>query len=69
MTVAVFDRVENTVEKRGNAGDQHFLLFPYGSPRAIFSGLLKLECGEEVTHYKLGIVWLKLDCVVKTVLS
>ena len=28
MTITLFDRVENTVGKGENAGNQHFLLFP-----------------------------------------
>ena len=28
MTISLFDRVENTVEKGENVGYQHFLLFP-----------------------------------------
>ena len=42
----VFGRVENIVEKRENAGYQHFLLFPQCFQMASFSRSLKV-----------GIVW------------
>ena len=42
----VFDRVDNKLEKRGNAGYEHFLLFPHCFKKGFFSGMLK--------H---GIVW------------
>ena len=45
MMIAVFDRVENTVGKRGFAGYQHFL-FPQCFPKAFLLGSLKV-----------GIVW------------
>ena len=32
VTISFFDRVENRMEKRENAGYQHFLLFPQGFP-------------------------------------
>ena len=28
MMIALFDKIENTMRKGENAGDQHFLLFP-----------------------------------------
>ena len=36
MMISVFDRVENIVEKRENAGYQHFLLFPHSFQDASF---------------------------------
>ena len=36
MIISVFDRVENIVGKRGNAGYQHFLLFPQSFEKASF---------------------------------
>ena len=42
----VLERVENIVEKRENAGDQHFLLFPQCFQKPSHSGSLKV-----------GIVW------------
>ena len=42
----VFDRVENIVGKRENAGNQHFLLFPRCFHEAFYKGSLKV-----------GIVW------------
>ena len=33
MTISSFDRVENTVGKGENAGNQHFLLFPQCFPK------------------------------------
>ena len=38
MTISVFDRVENTVGKGENAGNQHFLLFPQGFPKPFSLG-------------------------------
>ena len=46
MTISVFHRVENIVEKEENAGYQHFLLFP--------------KCFQETSSsrsLKVGIVW------------
>ena len=36
MIISVFDRVENIVGKGGNAGYQHFLLFPQCFEKASF---------------------------------
>ena len=33
VTIALYDRVENTVGKGENAGNQHFLLFPQCFPK------------------------------------
>ena len=41
MMISVFDRVENIVGKRENAGYQHFLLFPQCFRKASFLGLLE----------------------------
>ena len=49
LMISVFDRVENNVEKRENAGYQHFLLFPQCFQKLFVSGSLKL-----------GIVWLRV---------
>ena len=38
----IFDRIENSVGKGENAGDQHFLLFPYCFQNFSSSGMLKL---------------------------
>ena len=46
IMIFVFDRVENTVGKGENAGNQHFLLLQQCFQNASFSGLLKV-----------GIVW------------
>ena len=40
--ISLFDRVENTVEKRENAGYQHFLLFSQCFPKPSALGLLKV---------------------------
>ena len=45
-------RLENNVEKRENAGYQHFLLFPQCFQKASFPGLLKA-----------GIVWERVKTV------
>ena len=46
MTIALFDRIENTVEKGENAGYQHFLLFLQFFPKSSsFRSLI------------VGIVW------------
>ena len=42
MMIFVFDRLENTVGKRENAGYQHFLLFPQCFPKPFSLGLLKV---------------------------
>ena len=42
-TISLFDRVENTVEKGGNAGYQHFLFFPQCFPKP--SSLRSLKVG------------------------
>ena len=41
MTISVFDSVENIVGKGGNAGYQHFLLFPQCFEKASFPDTLK----------------------------
>ena len=46
MRIVLFDRVENTVGKEENAGNQHFHLFPKCFPKP--SSLWSL---------KVGIVW------------
>ena len=43
MLIALFDQVENIVEKGENAGNQHFLLFPQCFQKASFSGSLKVR--------------------------
>ena len=42
MTIALLDRVENTVGKEENAGYQHFLLVPQCFPKPSSLGLLKV---------------------------
>ena len=42
MMISLFDRVENTVEKK-NAGYQHFLLFPRCFPKPSPLGSLKVR--------------------------
>ena len=42
MMISLFDRVENTVRKRENAGYQHFLLFPQRFPMPSSLGSLKV---------------------------
>ena len=42
MTIPLFDRAENAVEKEENAGYQHFLLFPQGFPKPLSFGSLKV---------------------------
>ena len=44
--ISIFDRVENIVGKKENAGYQHFLHFPQGFQKASFLWSLKV-----------GIVW------------
>ena len=46
MMISLLDRVENTVGKGENAGNQHFLLFPQCFPKPPSLGSLKV-----------GIVW------------
>ena len=46
MVIFFFDRVENIVGKRENAGYQHFLLFPQCFQKDFYSRSLKI-----------GIVW------------
>ena len=46
MTISHFDRVENTVEKGENAGDQHFHLLPQCFPKP-----------PAVESLKVGILW------------
>ena len=41
MIISVFDRLENIVEKRRNAGYQHFLLFPKCFVKASFPDMSK----------------------------
>ena len=43
MTIPVFHRVENTVEKGENTGYQHFLLFAHCFPKSYCVGSLKVE--------------------------
>ena len=49
MKNSLFDRVENTVGKGENAGNQHFLLFPQCFPKPSFLGSSKFAglCGIE----------------------
>ena len=44
MTISLYGRVENTVGKGGNAGYQHFLLFPQCFPKPSL-GSLKVWIG------------------------
>ena len=46
MTISLLDKVQNTEEKRENAGYQHFLLFTQCFPKPSSLGSLKV-----------GIVW------------
>ena len=41
MTISRFDTVENTAGKGGNAGYQHFLLFPTVFSKAFFFRVVK----------------------------
>ena len=60
MMILLYDRVENTVEKGENAGNQHFLLFPQCFPRPSSLGSLKVGlCGKELTF--VFCVWFS-DC-------
>ena len=43
MTKFIFDRVENIVAKKENAGYKHFLLFLQHFQKASFSGWFKLR--------------------------
>ena len=43
IMTSVYDRVENIVGKRENAGYQHFLFFPQCFKRSSFLGSLKVE--------------------------
>ena len=53
MMTSLYDRVENIVGKRENAGYQHFLLFPQCFQKPSFTGRLKSGlCGKELTPYK-----------------
>ena len=48
MRISVFDKVENTVRKGENAGNQHFLLFP--------------QCFlSSVGSMKVGVVWYRVN--------
>ena len=51
----VLGRTENIVGKGGNAGDQHFLLFPQYFQKASFSRPLNV-----------GIVWLRVKITIVT---
>ena len=42
MVISVFNRVENNVGKRENAGYQHFLLFPQCFQKDPFLGVVKV---------------------------
>ena len=42
MTISLFDRIENTVGKGENAGNQHFLLFLQCFPKPSSLGSLKV---------------------------
>ena len=45
MKIYLFDRVENTVGKGENAGNQYFLLFPTVFSKAFFAWVIKsLDC-------------------------
>ena len=68
MMIFVFDRVEDTVEKRENAGYQHFLLFPQCFQKSSFLGSLKVElCGKELTIqlYQLATAHMVVSVVVR----
>ena len=52
IMIFVFDRVENTVGKGENAGNQHFLLLQQSFQKASFSGSLKV-----------GIVWQRVKVI------
>ena len=52
MMISVFDTAENIVGKGGNAGYQHFLLFPQCFQKASFSESLKV-----------GIVWKRVNVI------
>ena len=54
MTIALFDRVENTVGIGENAGYQHFLLFPQCFPK-LSSGHQKLKEVELLEVYTVQI--------------
>ena len=43
MRICVFDRIVNTLEKRENAGKQHFLLFSHCSEKLSLPKLLTLK--------------------------
>ena len=43
MTISLYDRLENTVGKGENAGNQHFLLFPQCFPKPSSLELLKVR--------------------------
>ena len=43
MKISFFDRVENTVGKGENAGNQHFLLFPQCFSKPSCEGSLKVK--------------------------
>ena len=52
MTISHCARLENTVGKEENAGDQHFLLFPQCFQKPSSLGSLKVGivlCGKELT--------------------
>ena len=44
MKISLYDRVENTVRKGKNAGNQHFLLFPQCLLKPSSLGLLSRDC-------------------------
>ena len=50
VMISLFDREENTVGKRENAGNQHFLLFRQCFPKPSSVGTLKV-----------GIVWYRVN--------
>ena len=56
--ISVFDMVENIVGKGGNAGYQHFLLFPQCLQKFNFSGSLKVRmCGKELRNTEERQPW------------
>ena len=56
MTTFLFDRAEKTVEKRENAGYQHFLLSPQCFPNLSSFGSLKvgIVCGKEFIKLQMS---------------
>ena len=64
---AVFDMLENIVEKGENAGNQHFLLFPQYFLKASFSGSFKVKLyGKELT---LSSIYTHFNALTKKALG